>query len=87
MSWLFPKKKEYKDYYNETYLSAVFTPKENLEKLKKQYFSMKRSSNNNQIMKAKMAGFMAGLEARNKSRFSLLKKSVNIGKERNEQEK
>ena len=75
MSWLFPKKKEYKDHYNEAYLLAVFEPKENLEKLKQQYTSMKRNSSNTEVMKAKMAGFMAGLEARNKSRIHQLNKT------------
>jgi len=75
MSWLFPKKKEYKDYYDEAYLLAVFAPKTNLDKLKQQYASMRKNSNNNHIMKAKMAGFMAGLEARNKSRIHLLDKA------------
>ena len=87
MSWLFPKKKEYKDYYDEAYLLAVFAPKTNLEKLKGQYVSMKRTSSNTHIMKAKMSGFMAGLEARNKSRLSLLGKATGLGKTSNEQER
>lgn len=41
-----PSSKEYKDYYDESYLLAVFAPKANLEKLKKQYSSMKRTSSN-----------------------------------------
>ena len=71
MAWGF-KKKDHKDYYDEAFLLAVFSPKENLEKLKAQYASMRKTTQNHHIMKAKMTGFMAGLEARNRSRLGLL---------------
>ena len=87
MMWLFKNKKEYQDYYNEAFLLATFAPKENLEKLKKQYVSMKNNNSNNKILKAKMSGFMDGLEKRNRSRLSILEKSINQDKEREERER
>ena len=86
MSWLFPKKKEYKDYYNEAFLLAVFAPKENLEKLTLEYNSKKRSSYNNSILKAKLAGIMAGLEKRNRSRLATLQNSISIDNQRDGRE-
>lgn len=74
MSWL--KRKEYKDYYNEAYLLAVFSPKQNLEKLEKKYQSMRKSSSNHKKMKALMSGFMAGLEQRNRSRLDALQRII-----------
>ena len=81
MNWFF-KRKEYKDYYNEAYLLAVFSPKENLERLEKEYQSMRNNNANTAMMKAKMAGFMAGFEARNKSRIEKLREIQSKNKER-----
>ena len=86
MMWLFKNKKEYQDYYNEAFLLATFSPKENLGKLKKKYVSLKKSNTNNKILKAKMSGFMDGLEKRNRSRLSILEESLNQEKEREERE-
>jgi hypothetical protein len=87
MSWLFSKKKEYQDYYNEAYLLAVFSPKENLDQLKKKYQSMKKSASNNKKMKALMSGFMAGLEQRNRSRLETLEKMKSKEQKQNERER
>jgi hypothetical protein len=87
MNWLFKKKKENQDYYNEAYLLAVFSPKENLEKLKNKYQSMKKSNANHKKMKALMSGFMAGLEQRNRSRLEVLEKMREKDKKENERER
>ena len=84
---MFGKKKGYKDYYNTGYLKAVFEPKENLAKLKVQYEQIRPTAKNYTILKAKMAGFMAGLEARYKSRLHLLDASKSMSSTRDERER
>ena len=87
MKWLLPKKKDYQDYYNEAYLLAVFSPKENLDRLKQKYQSMKKSAANHKKMKALMSGFMAGLEQRNRSRLETLEKMKTKEVKLNERER
>ena len=87
MNWLFKKMKENQDYYNEAYLLAVFSPKENLEKLKNKYQSMKKNNANHKKMKALMSGFMAGLEQRNRSRLEVLEKLKEKEQKQNERER
>ena len=77
---MFWKKKGYKEYYDQGFLDATFEPRESLENLKRQYLK-KRTTHQNWILKAKMAGFMAGLEARNKSRLDLLEKANAVAKQ------
>jgi|GEM_PF-4555048 len=83
---MFWKKKGYKEYYDQGFLQATFEPKESLEELKQQYLK-KRNANQNWILKAKMAGFMAGLEARNKSRLDLIEKANRVSKQQQERER
>ena len=87
MNWLFKKMKENQDYYNEAYLLAVFSPKENLEKLKNKYQSMKKNNANHKKMKALMSGFMAGLEQRNRPRLEVLEKLKEKEQKQNERER
>lgn len=42
---------------------------------------MKKSNSNHKILKAKMSGFMDGLEKRNRSRLSILEKPLDQDKE------
>jgi len=81
---MFWKKKGYKEYYDQGFLQATFEPYESLEALKQQYLK-KRTANQNWILKAKMAGFMAGLEARNKSRLDLIEKANRVSKQQKQE--
>ena len=65
---------------------AMFSPEEKLEELKKEFESMKATKKNYRQLKAKVQGFLSGLEKRNRSKVYPLDKAKKQNVERGKEE-
>lgn len=81
------QKKDYRYYFNKGFIDAVFSPKENLSALKREYENLKPKAEKYWKLRAKAEGFLAGLEKRNRSRLDLLEKMKDQSREEKDLER
>ncbi len=68
MIWDKPKETILQQERDEGYLEAIFCPVESIEAYKRKYKSISPSAKNYRRMRARLEGFMQGLEKRERAR-------------------